>query len=215
VQWKRGVDLARGDFVWIAEADDLSCPEFLETVLPGFDDPDAVLSYCESKQIDHGGRVLAENYHDYVADLGLGYWKNAFIRDGTDEIRSHLAVKNTIPNVSAVVMRREELARVLNDNIEEIRYYQVVGDWKTYLNLLPGKRLAFFPQPLNLHRRHERGVTVSSDGESHFREIQETQEWVAGRYALSPTVTLSVQRYLETLREHFGYHGNKNKATSV
>lgn len=204
LQWKRGVELARGDFVWIAEADDLSDPAFLATVLKGFDDSGVVLSYCESKQIDEFGGLLANNYHDYVSDLGRERWSRQYVNSGEDEIGCYMAVKNTIPNVSAVVMRRRELARVLTENIEDIRSHRVAGDWKTYLHLLPNARLAYFPQALNLHRRHQKGVTISAFNESQFREIRDIQEWVATRYALSPHVEAMAQHYLTVLREQFG-----------
>ena len=162
LQWKLGTERARGEIVWIAEADDLSEPNFLATVLRGFEDPGVVLSYCESKQIDGAGCILAEDYGDYVADLGRERWKRPYLNNGEDEICNYLAVKNTIPNVSAVLMRRDELAGVLDEHIREISSYKVTGDWKTYLYLLSKGRLAFFPQSLNLHRRHPGGVTISS-----------------------------------------------------
>jgi glycosyltransferase involved in cell wall biosynthesis len=201
VQWKRGVDLARGDIVWIAEADDVSDRAFVQTVLRGFDDPAVVLSYCESKQIDEDGRVLADNYHEYVADLGPERWTRPWVADGDEEIRRYLAVKNTIPNVSAVLMRRERLASVLREHIGDIRSYGVVGDWKTYLLLLAGRRLAYFPESLNLHRRHLQGVTISSFDQSQLREIEEIQTWVESRYALPAGVGETARRYLTTLRE--------------
>ena len=34
VQWHKGIQLARGKYVWIAEADDLCEPTFLENVIP-------------------------------------------------------------------------------------------------------------------------------------------------------------------------------------
>jgi glycosyltransferase involved in cell wall biosynthesis len=206
-QWQRGVELARGDIVWIAEADDLSDPAFLQTVLRGFDDPEVVLSYCESKQIDERGRVLADNYHDYVADLGSERWKQPWVADGDEEIRKYLAVKNTIPNVSGVLMRREKLARVLRAHIDEIRSYRVAGDWKTYLLLLAGGRLAYFPESLNLHRRHQQGVTISSFDVSQLREIEEIQAWVERRYALFPGVGETARHYLETLRVRLSQAG--------
>jgi glycosyltransferase involved in cell wall biosynthesis len=203
-QWKRGVELARGDIVWIAEADDLSDPDFLSTVLEGFEDPKVVLSYCESKQIDLHGCVLAENYQDYVDDLGPQRWRKDFVNEGDDEISRYLAVKNTIPNVSAALMRREDLLRVLNQRIEDIRRFKVAGDWKTYLHLLSRARIAYSAQALNLHRRHYHGVTIGAPNELHFREIQEIQRWVADNYILDPSVTLTMQRYLNVLGEQFG-----------
>src|SRR4051794_30504658 len=32
-QWNRGIELARGDYVWIAESDDSADPRFLETLV--------------------------------------------------------------------------------------------------------------------------------------------------------------------------------------
>ena len=60
-QWKKGFELATGDFVWIAEADDLSKRSFLEEVMKGFDDSKVVLSYTESSIINSYGLMLAPN----------------------------------------------------------------------------------------------------------------------------------------------------------
>ena len=49
-QWLKGVEISQGDYVWIAEADDLSVPGFLDEVLQPFRDPSVVMSYCQSKQ---------------------------------------------------------------------------------------------------------------------------------------------------------------------
>jgi len=145
--------------------------------------------------------VLEASYREYVADLGAERWTRAWVADGDEEIRRYLAVKNTIPNVSGVLMRREKLAHVLRENIDEIRSHRVVGDWKTYLLLLAGSRLAYVPESLNLHRRHRAGVNVSSFDETHFREIAEMQAWVEKRYALFPGVGETARRYLAALRE--------------
>ena len=48
-QWQKGVEAATCDYVWIAEADDLAEPGFLEEVMKGFDDKEVVLSYSQSK----------------------------------------------------------------------------------------------------------------------------------------------------------------------
>ncbi len=198
-QWKRGAELARGDIVWIAEADDLSDPGFLETVVAGFNNPEVVLSYCESKQIDQHGHLLADNYHNYVADLGAERWKRRYINEGEDEIRGYLAVKNTIPNVSAVLTRRLDLIRVLREHMDDIASHRVAGDWKTYLYLLHGEKLAYFPQSLNLHRRHAGGVTISSFNDSHYDEIRRVQEWVQSHYVLAPRVIGLARSYLHIL----------------
>ena len=58
-QWKRGVELARGEYVWIAEADDLSKPEFVERMVGVLErHPEAVFAYCQSEQLDADDATL-------------------------------------------------------------------------------------------------------------------------------------------------------------
>lgn len=203
-QWMRGATMARGDFVWIAEADDVSNPRFLETVIRGFDDPRVAMSYCQSRQIDQDGFVLADSYQDYVADLGNERWSGQFVNDGCDEICRYLAVKNTIPNVSAVLFGRQKLARVLTECIEDVSKYRVAGDWKTYLHLLSDSWLAYFPQPLNDHRRHRDGVTIGSFDAEQFAEIEDIQNWVDQRFAVGGETRETARRYLKNLSRQFG-----------
>ena len=52
-QWEKAAEMAKGEFLWIAEADDLSEPTFLSSLiglLKG--DPDIALGFTESKAID-------------------------------------------------------------------------------------------------------------------------------------------------------------------
>ena len=202
-QWKRGVEQARGDIVWIAEADDMSEPEFLATVVRGFEDPDVVMSYCESKQIDQDGLVCGASYQDYVSDLGGERWQEGYVSEGEHEIRNYLAVKNTIPNVSAALMRRNALIQALNEH-PDVFAYKVAGDWKVYVHLLATGRLAFFPLSLNHHRRHQAGVTINEFNESQYIEIQNLQKFVASQYQVSTDVAILAQNYLRVVRRHFG-----------
>ena len=63
-QWLRGIREAKGDLIWIAEADDDCAPTFLERLVGQFERPDVVLAYCQSRQIDEEGRELAPDYLD-------------------------------------------------------------------------------------------------------------------------------------------------------
>ena len=203
-QWRKGVELATGNYVWIAEADDLAEPEFLERVVAPFQDPNLVLSYCESMQISSTGEVLSPNYQAYVADISEEKWHSDYVADGVDEIRSCLAIKNTIPNVSGVVFRRDVLKEVLESHINEIKSYRVAGDWLTYIYSLVKGKIAFSKQPLNRHRRHETSVTLSSFDTMQLKEVLRVQCQVREKFTLDNAVVDMAETYVQQLYEQFG-----------
>ena len=203
-QWRRGVDLAKGDLVWIAEADDLCASNMLEKLATAFSRPDVVMSYCQSKQIDESGSILSDDYLDYVADIDRNRWKSSFIANGRDEITGYLYVKNTIPNVSAVLFRRQILQDVIAEFREEIDTFKFAGDWVTYLRILERGALSFASDSLNFHRRHANGVTLSSHAVELLREIVRVQQDTNRRYHLGPLAQEKSDRYAQSLFEQFG-----------
>lgn len=202
-QWLKGVGAASGDFVWIAEADDLADPQFLETVMRGFTDESFVMSYCQSQQIDGAGNVLANDYLDYVADISSERWRKPFAAGAQEELRNGLAVKNTIPNVSAVVFRREALLKALSNGVEEIASFRIAGDWLTYLMVLQEGRLAFNPEALNRHRRHQGSVTLGADNTPHLREVLRMQRIARDRFGAGSEESRAWD-YANVLYRNFG-----------
>lgn len=203
-QWRRGVELARGEFVWIAEADDLADPSFLAELLPAFSRPDVVASFCQSRQMSGEGRVLCEHYLDYVADIDRERWTRPYIAEGKEEIAKALHVKNTIPNVSAVLFRRDALHETLAKHEQEIMSYRHAGDWVTYLRLLESGAIAFCPRALNSHRRHQQSVTVGNFNLGQLQEIVRVQRDVIRRFGLSSGAQTRADIYAQKLYEQFG-----------
>ena len=204
-QWARGVDLAAGDLVWLAEADDFADPRFLATVIEAFDDPAVVLSYCQSRQIDEKGVVLAEHYLDYVGDVHPKRWWKNYQCSGMDEITEALAVKNTIPNVSAAVFHRETLARVLHDHLEELAVYRNAADWVCYLRLLAkGGSIAFTAEPLNNHRRHRRSNTIAANDRRHLEEITMVQQLAASLTSIGQERRQAARAWRLAVAQQFG-----------
>jgi len=202
-QWHKGVELARGDLVWIAEADDLAHPDFLTSTVAGFE-RGVVMSYCQSRQIDEHGTVLSNDYLDYVADLGARRWQTAYRTAGTEEIAQALFLKNTIPNVSAVVFERQALKAVLDDHGEEIMSYRNAGDWVTYLRLLEAGDIVFTPEALNDHRRHSNSVTIGNANQRHLDEIVKVQRMTISRHGLGNTSAGRAADYARTVAKQFG-----------
>lgn len=204
VQWFNGIKIAKGDLVWIAEADDLTDPRFLDEVVAPFSDDDVVLSYSQSKQMGEDGDILSPDYLDYVSDISREKWARHYVNAGRDEIREVLAIKNTIPNVSGVLFKRRILEQVLTEHLEEIRNYRVAGDWIVYVYTLSLGKVAFSPRPLNLHRRHHGSRTLSTFDISQLEEIMSIQKKIRESYKPENEVVRRSRLYSETLYELFG-----------
>jgi len=204
-QWRRGVEIARGDLIWIAEADDMSDPQFLEHLIAPFKAPTIVMSFCQSRQINEAGKLIEGDYLDYVADIGASRWKRPYTHRGVDEISNALAVKNTIPNVSACVFRTDALRNTMDAHFDMIAQFKVAGDWLTYVRLLGSGDIAYTPKALNLHRRHASSVTVSALSEVEaLREIEAIQRIVREEHEISAETLKIAAAYAAKLRREFG-----------
>ncbi|OQX16846.1 MAG: hypothetical protein BWK73_02610 [Thiothrix lacustris] len=203
-QWKKGADLASGKYVWLAEADDSCSHGLIDELLNGFRTPGVVLSYCESQQIDEAGRLLANNYHTYVADVDAKHWLTHFVMDGRSEIVNSLSIKNTIPNVSAVLFEKNVLTNVLKNHFDLICSHRIAGDWFAYVFVLNEGKLAFSPKPLNKHRRHSGGMTISNINQSQLHEIRRMQEYIVEHYSVPVGKIEQARRYIESLQKEHG-----------
>ncbi len=158
-QWKKGLELASGDFIWIAESDDLADKNFLKETLKGFDDPQVGLSYCQSQRINNESRIIEPNYLFYTNDICEIKWLSSYTMDGHEEIKSSLKFKNTIPNVSSVLFRKEKIPA----NLDFLNTFKYAGDWFFYVSILMKSKISFTPQTLNLHRAHSNSVTFQGN----------------------------------------------------
>lgn len=173
MQWRKGLELARGEYVWIAEADDLARPEFLDRIVRRMQENGAVLGFCDSWQIDEDGRRLGESYKPYVNQENPGAFDQSFVMDGREFLEKYLAIKNVILNVSGVVFCRDALKEAMDRIGDGLHQYKVAGDWRIYIELcaMNGK-VVYEAEPLNGHRRHRTSVTHALDAQRHLREIE-------------------------------------------
>lgn len=206
-QWRKGVEQARGDFVWIAEADD-DCEEtFLQTILARMTRDNAAFGFTDSWQVGSHGERLGDSYRPYLAEETPGTFEASFSADGKTFARDYLSIKNVILNVSGAVFRREALIAAMDAVGDDILRYRVAGDWRLYVELCaqPGAMVAYEAKALNGHRRHPISVTHSINNEKHFAEIQDVQahaEALAGR--LPDAVKTTRQLYLDKVKTYLG-----------
>jgi hypothetical protein len=151
VQWNKGIQLARGELVWIAESDDDAGPRLLEDLINAFDyTPGLVLAYCQSEVIDSDDAVIG-HMKEWTGDLHPSRWHNSFVADGLEECRRYVFVKNTVPNASAVLFRRASYLAA-GGAPEDMR---LCGDWLLWARIMLRGQLAFIAAPHNRFRQHD------------------------------------------------------------
>ena len=188
LQWKKGFELATGDYVWIAEADDLSSRRFLAEAMKGFDDPEVVMSYTESKLINSHGVILTPNFRWSRDREKTGHYKESYVKNGLREIEEIMAIRCTIPNVSAVVFKKDGKIPYLRYFDEAAKFSQA-GDWYFYTKVLEHGKISYNKKALNKFRIHGKSKTAGAKKDNkHYEEILSLHKEFALRYNLDEFV---------------------------
>jgi hypothetical protein len=217
-QWRKAAETAAGEFLWIAEADDLSSPKFLTAVIGLMrHDPTVQFAFCDSDAIDGEGVPLWPSYKNYYATVAPNALSRTEVFEAEDFVQRFLAVKNLILNVSAVVWRREALLQAMRECEEDLKAYKMAGDWRLYLQALSGKgsRVGYCAEPLNTHRRHAQSVTHALHADKHVAEIGACHAIAASAYHLNSEVRLAQEGYLREVEKQLGAKSDKNRIDAV
>lgn len=166
-QWNKGVAMAKGEFIWIAESDDEAEPEFLETLVPKLDANSNVgIAYCGSIIINEKSKSLGPHL-DWTENLTPLKWEKEFISKGVDECAKDLLVKNIIPNASAALFRKN----VFYNAGGAVISLKMCGDWITWFNMLKKSDLAYTPLLLNRYRFHINNVRTTTRFHKYCEEV--------------------------------------------
>ena len=171
-QWRKGVHLSRGEYIWIAESDDVASPFFLDRLVKILDrNPTVGLAYSQSWLLSVDSSIIGDGNH-WTSDLDPNRWKHEYTNFGRDEISRYLIYKNTIPNASAVLIRRTSLEACGGVITEKFR---LCGDWMQWIRILSHSDIAFAPECLNFWRQKSSNARVKSAG---------TLEWIEGEQVI-------------------------------
>ena len=153
-QWDRGIALAKGDYIWIAESDDWAEVNFLEVMVHEFEQrPQVGLIYAGSKLLDGDGKISYMNESGNTGDMiqysfRLGLW-------------TKFSVSNPIWNASAMMFKRSLYPSLIEQNLfSNMRY---CGDWFFYVLIAEmGVDFLEIKQTLNNFRVHHNNVSTGA-----------------------------------------------------
>lgn len=152
-QWRKGIEHAHGEYVWIAESDDSCEPVFLDVLIKACIENDAVLGFCNSYCVDETSDKGFSNLNSYHK-----IFNSDFVLKGVDFIHLYLIRRNNIKNASSAVFKRD-IALSLDRLYEN---YMAAGDWLFWIEMAEEGNVCYINKQLNIFRRHNSCVTKIS-----------------------------------------------------
>jgi glycosyltransferase involved in cell wall biosynthesis len=159
-QWEKGIELAKGKYIWIAESDDYCESNFLETIMKAMSGNDnCVMGYAQSYVIDEADQILWQSGHSKLADTVQG---NTFIK-------KHLLYGNGIYNASMAVFRKDAYYKIS----DEFLSFKFCGDWLFWIEMAGEGSVFISGKALNFFRKHAKDVSgkVYKTGYNFFEEV--------------------------------------------
>ena len=195
-QWSKGLELARGELVWIAESDDYCELDFVEKLIPTFRNRGVMLAVGRSSFVSHDGEQEVWSLEQYLPGLGPTFWKASFIETTQRLVERQWATRNLVPNASGCIFRKPAGA-----GIQKERWWQslrICGDWLFYLDLARGGLVAYEPEAINYYRQHPANSSVNQHGKSrYFEEHLQVAKWISINFLLSDAAIRSVEAELQ------------------
>lgn len=160
-QWEKGINLARGKYIWIAESDDLATLDFLEKTVGALErHPEANLCFCGSYLIDNtGGHNISQPDFDKRMLPDFDSACNAYLLESRFFINHYMVWTNTIYNASGALFRKDALNQDCFRSIESFRY---CGDWLFWKNIINSSKVIILKDKLNRFRLHNRSATAKA-----------------------------------------------------
>lgn len=152
-QWKKGIEKATGQYIWIAESDDVADVTFLGSMVEMLESHNNVgVAFAASAWIDETGKIFHEPDHE----------KDDNTWAGNSLITNELLIGNLIYNASSAVFRRDLIANI---DFDKISTYKYTGDWLFWVQLIGNTQVKRLGKRLNFFRRHKDNVSFKAERE--------------------------------------------------
>lgn len=197
-QWKKGMELAKGDYVWIAEADDYCEAKLLRTLVkPVKKDKNIMISYSDTAFIDTFGNVTLKSIKSEIDIQKSGHWNKSYINNGLDEIKNYSYLNCTIANVSSAIIKNGNYEEYLAMSGE----FKQAGDWLFYVNLISNGDIAYSNKILNYYRVHGNNVSSTMNHQKHIDEINKIHKYYLNKFELDVSHKKKMQERIDFLKK--------------
>lgn len=173
-QWGKGISLAKGELIWIAESDDFCEPWLLERLVKEFDrDDQLTLAYSLSQTVDSSGEIIP-----LARFTPLGVLRYP----GDKYVKRYLTTSNHCCNASACLFKKE--AYFHTDGL--FLTYRAGGDMLFWIEIARQGNVAIVCERINYFRQHNNKVTGKSVRQGvNLMEYRKTVDYLQENFKLS------------------------------
>ncbi len=172
-QWNKGIVMAKGEFIWMAESDDSCKLSFLERTVEKMQEyPTVGLVYSQSLEVDEISGTEYLSFQDSPRFKKV--FKRSYFAEGRKEISEKLVHENTIPNASGVLFRKSVYKRAGGAD----ESMKLCGDWFLWTKMLLVSDIYFIAEPLNIFRLTNFSVRSRYSKVDTFHERLKILNWL-------------------------------------
>lgn len=157
-QWRKGIELAKGEYVWIAESDDYATIEFLQETVAQLQKNAALgMVFTNNTIVNQDNETIgftAENKKNSFQALSANHHTI-----NRENVTSFLLSEMVIENASGAVFRKRNLLQV---DFNELVKFINTGDRFTYIGIALQSEILYIPKALNFMRSHANNTTKKS-----------------------------------------------------
>ncbi|UTH76566.1 glycosyltransferase [Chromobacterium sp. IIBBL 290-4] len=208
-QWKKGIEIAKGDIIWIAESDDFCTPNFLSDLVPYFENKAVNIAFCRTDFVNGKNGDIAWSIESYFQSANINIAENNFIKSAHTLVNQAWGVLNIIPNVSSAIFRNSGSISLFDD--QNWKSMRLCGDWIFYLTIAQGGLVAYSKNSTNYYRQHSKNTSVTAQSENiYYQEHSLVLKTLLEKYWISPE---AVKAQHERLYHHWITKRGQNTET--
>lgn len=158
IQWQKGISLAKGDLIWIAESDDFCRLDMLKELVSEYEKyEDVSIVYSSVVFVDEEGKGATNNCTSQIYHFS-----------GMEFIKRFMLYANPILNASSVLFSKAAALNI-SSYYEE---FKGAGDYVFWMEIAAKGSVSFVDKELSYFRRPTNAVTnrKTLDGTNYFEE---------------------------------------------
>lgn len=202
LQWNKGIELAKGEWIWIAESDDWADLNFLETIMQlAMEHPECGVIYAMA-------RYMQDDELKWAPECD----GNTYLYSGEKFNCGRMLYGNQIDNVSMMVFRKELYEEVQPESFVNMH---LCGDWMCYAQLCRNTYVAQINRLLSYYGHHSNNTSLPAEQQGlTFLEGLEVIDYLVKTYHV-PASWYSRYWGKELLKYQRQYNYSKETLTSI